>query len=175
MDRPDPDTLSIISHAHSPSLSHRISSNFAIHASYFRTTLHPVKRWPVILTGVIDNLHNAVSTLYGPPPTPPSAPPATPSSPSSREDAKILEGKALISQLSQLKYEMARDRLLPLIPDDGGIDIPGYNTTLEGLRTKLMGTWFTAPWLFAEYIFLCCVITSNNDYFRTLICHRCFL
>jgi hypothetical protein len=125
-----------------------------------------VKRWPVILTGIIDNLHNAVSALYA---SPPAASPTNPGSPALREDAKILEGKALISQLSQLKYDMARDRVLPLIPDDGGIDVPGYNTALEELTKKSTGTWFTAPWLFAEYISSCCVMISINDYFQQML------
>jgi len=123
-----------------------------------------VKRWPVILTGIIDNLHNAVSALYA---SPPATSPTNPAPTAPRQDPKIIEGKALISQLSQLKYEMARDRVLPLIPDDDGIDIPGYNAVLEGLEEKSMRTWFTAPWLFAEYIPSCCVMTSNNDYFNS--------
>lgn len=112
-----------------------------------------MKRWPVILTGVVDNLHNAVSALYALPLSPLLAPPETPSSPTLQGETKIIEGKALISQLSQLKYEMVRDRTLPFIPDDGGIDIPGYNAALEELGARSMRTWFTAPWLFAEYIF----------------------
>lgn len=47
---------------------------------------------------------------------------------------------------------MARDKILPLIPDDGGFDIPGYNAELEILEETSKRTWFTAPWLFAECV-----------------------
>lgn len=118
--------------------------------------LYLVKRWPVILTGVIDNVHNAVSALYipsspnsmaNPSSYPPSSSLATPN------DAKIREGKELIAELSKLKYEMGRDRILPLIPNDGGLDLARYNAELETLERVSKRTWFTAPWLFAEYAF----------------------
>lgn len=111
----------------------------------------------MILTGVIDNVHNAVSALYT---TSSSSSPnlianasSSPPSPSvaAPDHAKIREGKELIAELSKLKYEMGRDRILPFIPDDGGIDLAGYNAELEALERVSKRTWFTAPWLFAEY------------------------
>lgn len=36
------------------------------------------------------------------------------------------------------------------IPDDGGPHIELYNTELEKLAANGKGTWFTAPWLYAE-------------------------
>lgn len=62
-----------------------------------------IKRWPVIITGVIDQLHNAchVYSLQS-------------QQPNAKEDvdAKIAEGKGIIEQISKLKYQMARDHPL---------------------------------------------------------------
>jgi hypothetical protein len=68
---------------------------------------------------------------------------------------KIVEGKHLIQRLSELKFEMSRDRPLQVIPDDRGVDIAVYNNELQTLIGQNLNTWFTAPWLFAE-----CVMTS---------------
>ena len=38
------------------------------------------------------------------------------------------------------------------IPDDGGAFVELYNTQLEELAKANQGTWFTAPWLYAEYV-----------------------
>ena len=46
---------------------------------------------------------------------------------------------------------MGHDRALKPIPDDGGLDIESeYNAVLRGLEREGRGTWFGAPWLFAE-------------------------
>ena len=63
----------------------------------------------------------------------------------------VVEGQGIISKVSQLKYEMARDRELKPIESDGGPDVTGYNEALIGLANAGKGTWFTAPWLYAEY------------------------
>jgi hypothetical protein len=38
------------------------------------------------------------------------------------------------------------------IPDDGGPHITTYNNELMALEKDKKNTWFTAPWLFAEYV-----------------------
>ena len=55
-----------------------------------------VKRWPVILTNVIDSVYSVNHELTHLP----------------DEAAKLEEGKAIIATISRLKYDMARDRAL---------------------------------------------------------------
>ncbi|KAI0261931.1 hypothetical protein BC834DRAFT_893224 [Gloeopeniophorella convolvens] len=98
-----------------------------------------VKRWPVILTGIIDSIYNFNHELTLAP------------DPGADAAATLDEGKALIGALSQLKYRMARNRELDPIPDDGAPLIAEYNLELMYLTGSGRGTWFTAPWLFAEY------------------------
>jgi damage-control phosphatase, subfamily III len=58
-----------------------------------------VKRWPVILTGVIDSVYSVNHELTNFP----------------DKAAKLEEGKTLIATLSRLKYGMARDRALEYV------------------------------------------------------------
>ncbi|KAG9248074.1 hypothetical protein BJ878DRAFT_92929 [Calycina marina] len=83
-------------------------------------------RWPVIITGAIDDVHKAVSEA---------------------KDEKHTEGKRIIEELATLKYELQHDRKLSLLPDDENADIEGYNTELEQLGIP---SWFNVPWLYAE-------------------------
>ncbi|TDL27162.1 DUF89 domain-containing protein [Rickenella mellea] len=112
-----------------------------------------VKRWPVILTTVIDNIHrtNHDVTLSGNKDTGALAD-RNDSLEGLDENAKerVAEGKHLIELVSKLKYEMGRDRPLVQIPDDGESGVEDYNTELRKLTEEENGTWFTAPWLFAE-------------------------
>jgi len=84
-------------------------------------------RWPVIITGAIDDVHRAVSET--------------------REETKREEGKRIVEDLTKLKYELQHDRMLTPIPDDGQPDIEGYNKELEQLGSP---SWFNVPWLYAE-------------------------
>ncbi|KMU76155.1 hypothetical protein CISG_05523 [Coccidioides immitis RMSCC 3703] len=88
-----------------------------------------LERWPVILTGAIDDLHRSLIKL-----------------PDHEED-KRKEGKDIVSQLAALKYELLHNRKLTPLEDDGEGDIETYNKELEE-RGEL--TWFNAPWLFTE-------------------------
>ena len=54
-----------------------------------------------------------------------------------------------MAKISKLKYEMARDRALDLIPDEG-LHAQVYNEELRKLEEDKRNSWFTAPWLFAE-------------------------
>ena len=80
---------------------------------------------------------------------------------------KIAQGKIIIGQISQLKYEMAHDRPLRCailysasnrsdraicrpVSDDGEPYVDEYNVELAELAKDGRNTWFTAPWLFAE-------------------------
>ena len=115
-----------------------------------------VKRWPVILTTVIDSVYSENHELTGVP----------------DEADKLEEGKAVIATISRLKYDMARDRALEYvvslyvldsrripgsshsrrpIPDDGEALVDEYNAELARLEERGQNTWFTAPWLYAEY------------------------
>lgn len=55
-----------------------------------------VKRWPTILTGIIDQIHKEISDV----------------SPDNHPE-RVAEGKAIISQIGALKYESARDKPMP--------------------------------------------------------------
>ncbi|KAL7341247.1 DUF89 domain-containing protein [Rhodotorula toruloides] len=100
------------------------------------TVYEKVKRWPIILTGVVDELNKINGTLSGS---------------NDDEQAKMAEGKQLINDISGLIYEMRHDRdLSPLqatgLPDDTA----AYNDELAQLAEKGENKWFSAPWLFAE-------------------------
>lgn len=90
-------------------------------------------RWPHIITSAIDDVHRAVLDLDD-----------------ASDKEKIEEGKAIISSLTTLKYEMDHDR--PLAPfkkselsEDA--DLEEYNQELARLGPI---TWHSAPWLFSE-------------------------
>lgn len=59
-----------------------------------------MKRWPVILTSVIDSVYSENHELTGLP---------------DKAD-KLEEGKTIIATISRLKYDMARDRTLEYVP-----------------------------------------------------------
>ncbi|KZT69424.1 DUF89 domain-containing protein [Daedalea quercina L-15889] len=103
-----------------------------------------VKRWPIILTGIIDNIYRVNHVLS----VSHSEEAANEETLSAQE--KIEEGKNLIEQISKLKYEMGRDRPLETITHDGESMVDIYNTELARLTEQGKGTWFTAPWLYAE-------------------------
>ena len=60
------------------------------------------KRWPIILTGVIDTIYRLDHELGL----------KTDEHVDEVTDAQLKEGKAIIEQISKLKYEMSRDRPL---------------------------------------------------------------
>ncbi|CAJ2510520.1 Uu.00g133290.m01.CDS01 [Anthostomella pinea] len=86
-------------------------------------------RWPVIVTGAIDDLYRSTSQCD--------------------DAAKQDEGKKIVEELVHLKYELQHDRNLTPIRDDGGADVTLYNHELEKLGTP---SWFSIPWLYCERI-----------------------
>ncbi|GAW01631.1 duf89 domain-containing protein [Lentinula edodes] len=104
-----------------------------------------VRRWPVILTGIVDQLHRENHDLHLVVQTPDDDPERK-----QHLEAKIAEGKIIIEKISKLKYEMARDHVMEPIPSDGEPHVELYNTKLEELTRSSKNTWFTAPWLYAE-------------------------
>ncbi|POS85054.1 hypothetical protein EPUL_003149 [Erysiphe pulchra] len=99
-------------------------------------------RWPVILTGAIDDIHKAVSETT--------------------DELKREEGKRITAELAKLKYELQHDRILTFVfnssitietnqvselADDGQLDIAEYNRELKAIGNP---TWFNCPWLFLE-------------------------
>ncbi|KAH8174436.1 protein-glutamate O-methyltransferase C1393.13 [Sarocladium implicatum] len=106
------------------------------------------RRWPVILTGVIDDLHRA--------------------SAKTTDAEKQTEAKSLIEQVASLKYESLHDRKLTPLPDDGFPDeTAAYNKELEARNP----TWLNVAWLYAEnYIRLSALFQRSKhwkdyDYF----------
>ncbi|KAH6626741.1 hypothetical protein B0J18DRAFT_148523 [Chaetomium sp. MPI-SDFR-AT-0129] len=98
-------------------------------ASFAWTTARD--RWPIIITQAIDDAYRTVGACEDP--------------------AKQEEGKKIVAELAQLKYEVQHDRALTPIRDDGFPDVAGYNQELEGLGPI---TWLKAPWLYTEcYLF----------------------
>ncbi|KAK9237795.1 hypothetical protein V1525DRAFT_402952 [Lipomyces kononenkoae] len=83
-------------------------------------------RWPVILTGIVDDLSR--STLES-------------------EGEIAEEGKLLIEKIGALQYDVEHDRALVPLEDDGLYDVALYNEELE--RQGPM-TWGNAPWLYSE-------------------------
>ncbi|KAL2152317.1 hypothetical protein VTH82DRAFT_5501 [Thermothelomyces myriococcoides] len=89
------------------------------------------ERWPIIITQAIDDAYRTVGSCD--------------------DAAKQEEGKKIVSELAQLKYEVQHDRALTPIRDDGFPDVAVYNKELEQLGPI---TWLKAPWLFTEcYLF----------------------
>ncbi|KAI6249438.1 Damage-control phosphatase [Erysiphe necator] len=84
-------------------------------------------RWPVILTGAIDDIHKAVSETT--------------------DEQKREEGKKITAELAKLKYELQHDRILTELSDDGQSDIAVYNRELNAIGNP---TWLNCPWLFSE-------------------------
>lgn len=76
--------------------------------SFFHNLIHRyetvLKRWPVIITGVIDQLYQVCHVL--------SLESQKPDATKQVYDGKINEGKGIIEQISKLKYGMARDHPL---------------------------------------------------------------
>ncbi|KAJ4481048.1 DUF89 domain-containing protein [Lentinula aciculospora] len=107
-----------------------------------------VKRWPVILAGIVDQLHRENHELHIR--TIPVYDSARTQHNFDPSEAKIAEGKTIIEKVSKLKYEMARDHVMEPIPDDGEPHVDFYNTELEELSKSSRNTWFKAPWLYAE-------------------------
>ncbi|KAF5353293.1 hypothetical protein D9756_008116 [Leucocoprinus leucothites] len=101
-----------------------------------------LRRWPTIITSVIDELHQQCHNI--------SVDIKNGAGPKDVLDAKIKEALAIVNEISKLKYEMARDRTLSPIPNDGEPASDIYNMELEALALEEKNTWFTAPWLFAE-------------------------
>ncbi|KAI0632878.1 DUF89 domain-containing protein [Trametes polyzona] len=102
------------------------------------------KRWPVILTGIIDNIYTRNHELGI------SVRDKTDEAEKASVEEIIEEGKGIISKVGQVKYDMARDRPLLPIPDDGEPLVDVYNTELERLAEKQQNTWLTVPWLYSE-------------------------
>ncbi|KAL8291312.1 hypothetical protein RQP46_002290 [Phenoliferia psychrophenolica] len=93
-----------------------------------------VKRWPTILTGVIDELATLNGSLLDP-----------------TDANKLRESKEIIQSIAGLIYEMRHDRVLPPIESDGlPADLSFYNSHLLSASLTSTNTWFTASWLFAE-------------------------
>ncbi|KAJ3499401.1 hypothetical protein NMY22_g19513 [Coprinellus aureogranulatus] len=105
-----------------------------------------VRRWPIIITSIIDELHNACHFLVLESQTLEDADHER----KATIETRIREGNEIVSKISKLKYEMARDRALERIPDDGEPHSEVYNEELRKLEEDKRNTWFTAPWLFAE-------------------------
>ncbi|KAF2457114.1 hypothetical protein BDY21DRAFT_304126 [Lineolata rhizophorae] len=84
-------------------------------------------RWPVILTGVIDDVHRA--------------------SLKSTDPDMTAEGKKIVSEVAALKYELQHDRQIAPIPDDGEADVAMYN---EELKARGSPKWFDVSWLYSE-------------------------
>ncbi|KAJ5737213.1 uncharacterized protein N7483_002338 [Penicillium malachiteum] len=85
------------------------------------------ERWPVIITGAIDDLHRTVISV--------------------NNEEKEKEGKAIIEKLAKLKYELQHNRQLTPLDDDGHPDIASYNRELEQRGNPV---WHDVPWLYSE-------------------------
>lgn len=89
------------------------------------------ERWPAIITGAIDDVHRTVSSI----------------SDSAEDKDRLKEGKAIVSALASLKYELQHNRVLTPIPDDGFADVEGYNVELHARGPP---KWHDVEWLYSE-------------------------
>jgi hypothetical protein len=87
------------------------------------------RRWPVIVTGAIDDMYRSVSQC------------------GDGEDEKRDEGKRITEALSKLKYELQHGRALTPLPDDGASDVAHYNERLAALGAP---AWTDVEWLYSE-------------------------
>ncbi|KAB5576041.1 putative UPF0364 protein [Coniochaeta sp. 2T2.1] len=97
------------------------------------------ERWPIIVTGVIDDMYRSVSKCDD--------------NPDKRD-----EGKKIVEEIVKLKYEIQHDREITPIKDDGYPDVTLYNSELEKLGKP---TWLNTPWLYTE----CYLFRRINSYF----------
>ncbi|KAK8068536.1 Protein-glutamate O-methyltransferase [Apiospora saccharicola] len=89
-------------------------------------------RWPIIVTGVVDDLTKAVFQH-------------------AHVQEKVDEGSALIATLQTLKTEILEGATLCPLVDDGSPEIASYNAELAAAGRQ---TWHSSPWLFCEcYLF----------------------
>ncbi|KAK8103201.1 hypothetical protein PG984_016347 [Apiospora sp. TS-2023a] len=89
-------------------------------------------RWPIIVTGVVDDLTKAVFQHV-------------------HVQEKVDEGCALIATLQTLKTEILEGAALCPLVDDGSPEISSYNVELAAAGRQ---TWHSSPWLFCEcYLF----------------------
>ncbi|KAJ6155608.1 hypothetical protein N7470_006174 [Penicillium chermesinum] len=100
-------------------------------------------RWPVIITGAIDDLHRTSAEVS--------------------DAEKQKEAKAIIEKLAKLKYELQHNRQLTPLDDDGESDIASYNQELEQRGNPV---WHDAPWLYAE-----CYLYRRIETFFALSTH----
>ncbi|KPV72089.1 uncharacterized protein RHOBADRAFT_48988 [Rhodotorula graminis WP1] len=92
-----------------------------------------VKRWPVILTQIIDEVARINGEL------------------TTSDADKVTEGKKVINDIAGMIYEMRHDKVLtPLEPTGLPDDTKEYNDELAHWASQGTDTWFTAPWLGAE-------------------------
>ncbi|KAI9482649.1 MAG: hypothetical protein EXX96DRAFT_117673 [Benjaminiella poitrasii] len=99
-----------------------------------------IRRWPIIIDGVINDVKQTIST-------------------SAKERAE--EGTTIIKAFEDLKKEMAEDKPLRPIQDDGA-DTDHWNKILKSYFNGL--TWFTGTWLFNEcYLYRRLAEIFNNS------------
>lgn len=99
-------------------------------------------RWPAIITSAIDDLHRTISNV------PVNA----------ENEARIAEGKSIVSSLASLKYELQHNRALtplPTEPDTSSSlpDVALYNDELahrSSLQPEKELRWHDVEWLFSE-------------------------
>ncbi|EGG05411.1 uncharacterized protein MELLADRAFT_107697 [Melampsora larici-populina 98AG31] len=108
-----------------------------------------IKRWPMILTNIIDRMVKINNSLLD--------------EGGDHQNDKLKHGKLIISQISELKYQCARDKELGPIIDDGGQNLVLYNEELKKAKAANKSTWFTASWLFAE----CYLYRRLNSFFMS--------
>nr|XP_019008982.1 uncharacterized protein I206_06670 [Kwoniella pini CBS 10737]OCF47763.1 hypothetical protein I206_06670 [Kwoniella pini CBS 10737] len=109
-----------------------------------------VKRWPVVLTNIVSAVSNVNHQLH--------------MNPDEYSEAKINEGKKIISQISQMKYDLGHNAILTPIENDGDINRECYNDELKTYPDEDR-RWGTMNWLYAE----CYMYRRLRSYFASTI------
>ena len=92
-------------------------------------------RMPIIMTQVVDTLHQEVSNLN----------PEVEGS-----NKKIEEGKGLIAKLSEMRHQLMTDKALVFL--ENGEDLDKWRQLFDKLAAarKVTPSWYNVPWLFVE-------------------------
>ncbi|WWC58951.1 uncharacterized protein I303_101496 [Kwoniella dejecticola CBS 10117] len=109
-----------------------------------------VKRWPVVLTNIVSAVSNVNHELH--------------MNPDANSEAKLVEGKKIISQISQMKYDMGHNAALTPIENDGDINRECYNDELRTYPDEDC-RWGTMNWLYAE----CYMYRRLRSYFASTV------
>ncbi|KAI6656790.1 Protein-glutamate O-methyltransferase-like [Oopsacas minuta] len=108
-------------------------------------------RMPVIMTQIVDTLHQAVSELN-----------------SEEYKNKIEEGKCLIGNLSEVRHQLMTDKDLGFLEHGDGLEEWRQLYVQLANKRNVMPSWYNVPWLYVEcYMYRKVIdILIGSEYFK---------